>query len=107
MHRRYLGGLTPDTVVVYGIATFFGRFNQVQLGVQQANFLMNRINVIPPKGATPVRGTLKNQLQREHTTPRSHNVHRASKRLPCCHKESAVASCLSLLTREPSKRHRR
>ena len=33
---RVMGG---DTVVVCGIATFFARFNQVGLKVQQANFL--------------------------------------------------------------------
>jgi hypothetical protein len=48
----------------------------------------------------------KDQLQAEHTTPPSHNGHRASERPPCCHKESARASCLSLLARGPSKRHR-
>jgi hypothetical protein len=46
----------------------------------------------PPKAATPARQIQKDQLQAEHTTPQSHNGHRASVRPPCCHKESAVAS---------------
>jgi hypothetical protein len=51
--------------------------------------------------ATPVRQMQKDQRQAGHTTPRSHNEHRASERPPCSRKESAVASCLSLLAREP------
>ena len=47
----------------------------------------------------------KDQLQAGHTIPLSHSEHQASERPPCCHKESAAASWLSLLAREPLKRH--
>ena len=62
--------------------------------------------VSPPKAATPVRRMQKGQLQAGHTTPRIRNGHRASERPPYCHKEFAVASCLNLLARKPSKRYR-
>jgi hypothetical protein len=73
---------------------------RVMLGRQ-----VDAVFVPPPKEANPVRRMQKDQLQAGHTTPRSHNGHRASERPPCCHKESAAASCLSFLAREPSKRH--
>src|ERR1700736_6735790 len=60
----------------------------------------------PPKAATPVRRMQKDQLQAEHTTPPGHSGHRALARPLCCHKESAVTSRSSLLSREPSKRYR-
>ena len=77
------------------------RRGRVMLGLQ-----VGAVFVPPPKAATPGRQMQKGQLQAAHTTPRSHNGHRASERPPCCHKESAVASCLSLLAREPPKRDR-
>jgi hypothetical protein len=49
----------------------------------------------PPKAATRVHRMQRGQLQAEHTSPRSHNGHRASERPPCCHKESAVVSRLA------------
>ena len=39
------------------------------------------------KAAIPVRQMQKDQLQAVHTTPPSHNGHRASARPPCCHRE--------------------
>src|ERR1700677_2512906 len=59
----------------------------------------------PGVTATPVRRMQKDQLRAGHTIRLSYNGHRASERPPCCHKESAVAFCLSLQAGEPSKRH--
>jgi hypothetical protein len=42
--------------------------------------------------ATPARRKQKDQLRAGHTIPLSHSGRQASERLPCCHKESAVAS---------------